>query len=162
ETLKSKWAELAAPRIRKLEDRAAEIRRDIAQDTSAVDNARLKSELAEIETRLQDLRTPHRLNLVKALLASGDCDWLRALLKRKQMRVHVYRVSGQATRTADLSDPEQCQQLLDELMDVMPAGESSQLGNDVNAVLKTFRGGSLSAIVMFTDGITTRGEDLPA
>jgi hypothetical protein len=162
ETLKSKWAELAVPRIRKLEDCAAEIRRDLARDTSAIDNTRLKSDLADIETRLQDLRTPHRLNLVKALLASGDCDWLRALLKRKQMRVHVYRVSGQATRTADLSDPEQCQKLLDELMDVMPVGESSRLGNDVNAILKTFRGGSLSGIVMFTDGVTTRGEDLPA
>ena len=34
-------------------------------------------------------------------------------------------------------------------------------GNDVSAILKTFRGGSLNAIVMFTDGVTTSGEDLP-
>lgn len=162
DTLKAKWAELAAPRIRKLEDRAAEIRRDVSNDTSAVDTARLKSELADIEVRLQDLRTPHRLNLIKALLASGDSDWLRTLLKRKQMRVHIYRVSGQVTRIAELNDPEQSQKMLDELMDVMPTGESSQLGNDVNAILKTFRGGSLSAIVMFTDGVTTKGEDLPS
>ena len=80
----------------------------------------------------------------------------------RQMRVHVYRVSGQATRMAELNDPAQCEKLLDELMDVAPAGESSQLGTGVESVLKTFRGGSLNAIVMFTDGVTTRGEDLPA
>ena len=95
------------------------------------------------------------------MLASGSGDWLRAFLHRRQMRVHVYRVSGQATRMAELNDPAQCEKLLDELMDVAPAGESSQLGTGVESVLKTFRGGSLNAIVMFTDGVTTRGEDLP-
>ena len=61
------------------------------------------------------------------------------------MRVHVYRVSGQTTQMADLNDPEQCDKLLEELMDVMPTGESSQLGTGVAGVLKTFRGGSLNA-----------------
>src|SRR5207248_3073645 len=57
-------------------------------------------------------------------------------------------------------DPSQCAKMLDDLMDVAPTGESSQLGAGVESVLKTFRGGSLNAIVMFTDGVTTRGEDL--
>lgn len=160
--LKAKWSTIAAPRVRKLEERANEIRRDVINETTAVDTARLREELAQIEARLLDLRTPHRLNLIKALLASGDGDWLRALLKQRQMRVHIYRVSGQATQMADLNDPEQCQRMLDELIDVMPTDDSSQLGNDVSSILKTFRGGSLNAIVMFTDGVTTRGEDLPS
>lgn len=162
EDLKSKWAEIAAPRIRMLEDRATELRRAIANDTASVDTGRLREELAQTEARLQDLRTPHRLNLIKALIGSGDTEWLQSLLKKRQMRVHVYRVSGQATQIADLNDPEQCRKMLDDLIDVMPTGETSQLGGDLSSILKTFRGGSLNAIVMFTDGVTTRGEDIPS
>jgi len=44
--------------------------------------------------------------------------------------------------------------------DLRPLGESSQLGGAVRAVLNDFRGGSLGAIVMLTDGVTTEGEDL--
>jgi hypothetical protein len=159
--LKREWERIAAPRVQALRDRADEINRAIAKDPNSADAGRARDELTQIEARVQDLKTPHRLNLVKAMLASGSGDWLRALLNRRQMRVHVYRVSGQATRVAELNDPAQCEKLLDELTDVTPAGESSQLGTGVESVLKTFRGGSLNAIVMFTDGVTTRGEDLP-
>ena len=40
-------------------------------------------------------------------------------------------------------------------------GTESRLGEGVEAVLKAFRGSSLAAIIMFTDGITTAGDDLP-
>jgi hypothetical protein len=160
EELKKKWAEIAAPRIRQHQDRVDEINRLIAKDPSSADAARFRDELAQLDARIRDLQTPHRLNLLKALLATGDQEWLRAMLKRRQMRIHVYRVSGQATQMADLNDAEQCRKLLDDLMGVVPAGESSQLGNGVSGILKTFRGGSLTAIVMFTDGVTTAGEDL--
>src|SRR5262249_33925294 len=161
EELKREWAKIAAPRIKKLRERADEINRTIARDPNSADAVRQREELAQIEARVQDLQTPHRLNLVKAMLATGNGDWLQALLNQRQMRVHVYRVSGQATRMAELNDSEQCQKLLDEIVDVIPAGESSQLGTGVGSILKTFRGGSLNALVMFTDGVTTRGEDLP-
>lgn len=160
--LKRQWERIAAPRIQALQDRAEEITRAIAKDPNSADAVRSRDELAQIESRIQDLKTPHRLNLVKAMLASGSGEWLRAVLRQRQMRVHVYRVSGQATRMAELDDPAQCAKLLEELMDVAPAGESSQLGTGVESVLKTFRGASLNAIVMFTDGVTTRGADLPA
>ena len=160
--IEREWgARIAAPKIAALRDRADEINRAIAKDPSSADASRARDDLAQIEARVRDLKAPHRLNLVKAMLASGSGDWLQAFLRQRQMRVHVYRVSGQATRMAELSDPAQCEKLLDELMDVTPAGESSQLGTGGKNVLKTFRGGSLNAIVMFTDGVTTRGEDLP-
>ena len=41
-----------------------------------------------------------------------------------------------------------------------PSGESSQLGTAVRQVLNDFRGSSLAAVVMLTDGVTTEGEDL--
>ena len=40
-------------------------------------------------------------------------------------------------------------------------GNESRLGQGVEAVLKAFRGSSLAAIIMFTDGVTTAGDDLP-
>src|SRR5262245_52208325 len=159
--LKREWEKIAAPRIKALKERAEEINRTISRDPNSADAVRHREELAQIEARVLDLQTPHRLNLVKAMLASGLGEWLQAFLKQRQMRVHVYRVSAQATQIAELNDPEQCQKLLDEIMDVMPTGETSQLGTGVASVVKTFRGGSLNAVVMFTDGVTTRGEDLP-
>jgi hypothetical protein len=158
--LKAKWAEMAAPRIRKLQERAEELRRTGSSDPMSAEALRSKDELAQIDARIQDLRTPHRLNLVKAILGSGDTEWLKALLKRRQMRVHVYLVSSQSRQVADLNDPEQCQKLLEQIMDVIPTGDSSQLGNGVSTILKNFRGGSLNAIVMFTDGVTTKGEEI--
>jgi hypothetical protein len=160
EELKREWERIAGPRVRELQDRADEINRLIAKDPNSADAGRFRDELAQIEARTQDLKTPHRLNLIKAMLATGSGEWLQSFLRKRQMRVHVYRVSAQATRMAELNDPAQCAKLLDELMDVAPTGEASQLGAGVESVLKTFRGGSLNAIVMFTDGVTTRGEDL--
>ena len=49
----------------------------------------------------------------------------------------------------------------EELLALAPDGPASRLGDGVEAVLKSFRGGSLAAIVMFTDGVTTAGDDLP-
>ena len=39
-------------------------------------------------------------------------------------------------------------------------GESTKLGGAVRQILNDFRGSSLSAVICFTDGITTEGEDL--
>jgi hypothetical protein len=41
-----------------------------------------------------------------------------------------------------------------------PTNDSSQLGVAVRQVLNDFRGSSLAAVVMLTDGVTTEGEDL--
>jgi hypothetical protein len=40
------------------------------------------------------------------------------------------------------------------------ANDSSQLGTAVRQVLNDFRGSSLAAVIMLTDGVTTEGEDL--
>ena len=162
EELAAKWNDIAKPKIRAIEEQKVEILRDIAKTPDSPNNVKQREDLVRLDARLTDLKTPHRLNLIKAMLASGSGEWLKTLIQRRQMRVHIYRVSGQTTRMTDLNDPEQCQRLLDELMDVMPTGESSQLGTGIESILKTFRGGSLNAIVLFTDGVTTRGEDIPS
>ncbi|MSR54159.1 MAG: VWA domain-containing protein [Gemmataceae bacterium] len=162
EELKEQWNAIAKPKIRALEERKDAIHREIANHPTSDDVARQREEVGRLQARIVDMKTPHRLNLIKAMLATGSGEWLKTLIQRRQMRVHIYRVSSQTTRMTDLNDPEQCQQLLDELVDVMPTGDSSQLGTGINSILKTFRGGSLNAIVLFTDGVTTRGEDIPS
>ncbi len=157
--LKAAWAELARPRI----DSATSAARTTAGPAAHRARPRPPASCAKtsrlLEKRIANLRTPHRLNLVKALLASGGRDWLQTLLRERKMRIHVYRASAEVTRLAELSDPEQCARLLDEIIDIVPEGEASRLGDALSSVLKTFRGQSLTAVIMFTDGQTTQGDE---
>ena len=158
EELKAAWAEIAWPRIEKAKGRIREIHAAL-QSLPSPDAKVLRNELTRLEKQLDDLRTPHRLNLIKALLASGSQDWLQTLLRDRKMHVHLYRASADVTRIADLTDPSQCARMLEEIIDIVPEGEASRLGDILDSVLKTFRGKTLNAIVMFTDGQTTKGEE---
>ena len=158
--LKAAWDKLAEPRIKEAERRLEEIRNSLQLQPSGPQADALRDESSRLEKKIRNLRAHHRLNLVKALLASGGQGWLQTLVREKQMRVHVYRASEEATLMAELSNPDQCARMLEEIIDLVPEGDSSRLGDSLNTVLKTFRGRSLSAIIMFTDGQTTKGEDL--
>jgi Aerotolerance regulator N-terminal/von Willebrand factor type A domain len=160
--LKKTWAEIAKPRIERANLLIAELRAKIALQPSAPAAEQMREQIAGLEKHVDDWKTPHRLNLVKALLASGSQDWFQTLLRERKVHVHVYRASSEATPLgdlADLSDPEQCSKMLDEIFDIIPEGEASRQGDALNAVLKTFRGKSLTAIIMFTDGQKTKGEE---
>jgi hypothetical protein len=62
---------------------------------------------------------------------------------------------------AALDDTSDATEAREAIQKLNPDGESSRLGDGVQTVLKNFRGGSLAAIIAFTDGVTTAGEDLP-
>jgi len=160
EELKRTWAELAAPRIAMLEKRLEQVRVGLNGPPSPTQD-KLREEQTSLEKKLRNLRTPHRLNLIKALLVSSSRDWCRTLVRDRQMRVHLYRASDQAVRIVEFSDPAQCDRILEEIVDLTPEGEISRLGDALTTVLKTFRGGSLSAVIMLTDGNTPKEGDLP-
>ncbi len=104
-----------------------------------------------------------RLQLAQALVVGDKPDWLERLLTRHQVKVHVYHCSGRAAQLADVSgetDAGQHQAALQAIRDLRAEGESSQLGTAVRQVLNDFRGSSLAAVIMLTDGVTTEGEDL--
>ena len=120
------------------------------------------------------LEKADRLLLARTLLTHKDGDWLLRLLKEKEVRVHIYAVDAGIRLVATIEEPsdvESVRQRIDEQLIVekgknanwqrRPLGEESRLGEGVEAVLKAFRGGSLAAIIMFTDGVTTAGDDLP-
>jgi Mg-chelatase subunit ChlD len=102
-----------------------------------------------------------RLRLAKLLLTRNDGDWLTRLLSGRQVKVHVYTMADQARLVAEMTEPNDLAAGREAVAKLTADGESSRLGDAVQAVLKAFRGGSLSAIVAFTDGVVTSGDDLP-
>jgi hypothetical protein len=113
--------------------------------------------------KLGSISGADRLQLAQILLTRSKPDWLAALLSQNQVKIHVYHCSGRAARMIDVTDPADSSQqaaALDALRELRPEGESSQLGTAVRQVLNDFRGSSLAAIIMLTDGVTTEGEEL--
>src|SRR5262249_34644741 len=86
-----------------------------------------------------------------------------ALLTERKVRVHVYHCSSRAHRVADVTAAEDVREGLAAVnsLQAEARNDSSQLGAAVRQVLNDFRGSSLAAVVMLTDGVTTEGEDLP-
>jgi hypothetical protein len=104
-----------------------------------------------------------RLHLAQALVTRSDPDWLTALITQRKVRVHVYHCSGRAHRFSDVNSADDIAKGIEAINNLRPdpRNDSSQLGTAVRQVLNDFRGSSLAAVVMLTDGVTTEGEDLP-
>lgn len=142
---------------------------DDSQSMSTVDgyqDPRVQEVADSLAERLpkdgSELSEAHRLGLARALVARGDSDWLTTLLSKRKFKLHIYHCSTKAARIADVSESDQlpdAKAVLDGLKPD-PAHDSSQLGAAVRQVLNDFRGSSLAAIVMLSDGVTTEGEDL--
>ncbi len=106
-----------------------------------------------------------RLRLAAALLSRPNPDWLANLLLEHKVRLHIWRCSALATPlTETVANPGDLNGARADLRKLLkepgPRGDSSQLGKAVRQVLNEFRGTSLAAIIMLTDGVTTEDEDL--
>jgi hypothetical protein len=138
---------------------------DDSRSMSHVDHyqdAKVRSAADEL-AGIQGLTAPERLQLAQVLLTDPRRDWLHSLLKQRKVKVHIYHCSTKAARIADITDPadpKQVEQAIREIQALRADGESSALGGAVRQVLNDFRGSSLSAIIMLTDGVTSEGEDL--
>ena len=97
-----------------------------------------------------------RLNLAKALLTSDEGELLKDLLNRHKVR--VYRFSDDAIvlgEGGELLNASDVDRLLPILQGLQPDGEATRPGPAVRKVLDDLRGTPPSAIVVFSDGITT-------
>jgi hypothetical protein len=122
-------------------------------------------ELADRLARLPRSAAPgvpgaDRLRLAQALMTNDQLAWLRELLVGRRVKLHVYHFSARAARIADASAPAELDKAGEAIRGLRAEGTSSQLGMAVRQVLGDFRGSSLAALVMLTDGVTTEGEDL--
>jgi hypothetical protein len=139
----------------------------ILLDTSA--SMATKDELSDPEVRkkadelkrVAGLAEMDRLRLAKAVVLRKDADWLTRLLADRQFKVHVYSLADRAKLVVSLDEEGDIGAAKQAVEKLTADGESSRLGDGVLAVLKAFRGGSLAAVVAFTDGQVTAGEDLP-
>jgi hypothetical protein len=137
---------------------------DDSQSMSAVDRYREPAvqEAAAKLARTAGLSQADRLKLAQLLVTGSEPDWLTALLKRRQVRLHVYHCSNRAHRLQSVTSGEDLATAIEAVkgLSADAGNDSSQLGTAIRQVLNDFRGSSLSAIVMFTDGVTTEGDDI--
>lgn len=133
---------------------------DDSKSMSAVDNYQ-DLVVKEAAARLSvDLPTPQRLQLAQALLARPDGGRLRELLLERKVKLHVFRCANRTQRIADVTEPEEIEAGAAAIRELQAAGDQSRLGDGIREVLEGFRGASLSAIILLSDGVSTEGEDL--
>ncbi|MCS6864375.1 MAG: VWA domain-containing protein [Gemmataceae bacterium] len=108
-----------------------------------------------------DLAELTRLRLAQLLLLRPEADWLDKLLREKQVKVHIYTVDVQTRMLTLVEDESFIPDGRAAIASLQAEGDGSHLGDGIHAVLKAFRGSSLAGIVMFTDGVTTSGDDIP-
>jgi von Willebrand factor type A domain/Aerotolerance regulator N-terminal len=109
---------------------------------------------------LENLTEVDRLRLAKLLVLKVQSDVLRRLLEEKQVKVHIYTMADQAKLIQECIEPSDLEAGREAIQKLTADGESSRLGDAIQAVLKAFRGGSLEAIIGYTDGVVTGGDDL--
>jgi len=159
EELKTAWKRIRQPLMSELEGSSNALKVRLATKPGS-DN--LKAELARQTALLDDLGRFHRLNLIKAIVCDTDRDFLGDIVNNRKMKIHLWRVSDRAVSIGEAETDDGLAAMRREVMLLMPVGEASSLGGGIASVLRSFRGSSLSAVVMFTDGVTTKGEDIPA
>jgi uncharacterized membrane protein len=121
-----------------------------------------KEALARAVAARAEVAKASRLRLAQTYLLQAGDDRLQALLNRRKVRLHVYRCSTRAHRLAEVTQVDEVKKATDSIaaLEASPSHDTSQLGTAVRQVLNDFRGSSLAAVVMLTDGVTTEGEDL--
>jgi len=125
-----------------------------------VHDPEIAAKFAELATAM-NLRQADRLQLATALITRSNPDWLTRILQERNLKIHLYRLDEQAKFLASLADLNDREAARATLATLVADGEASRLGDGVQAVLKSFRGSSLTAMIVLTDGVTTAGDDLP-
>ncbi len=127
-----------------------------------LEEARLLEQEAEGLDKASSGADLQRLHLLQALATRNDLRWLTNLVQERKVKVHVYHCSTRAAKLAQATAADEVGKAADAVLGLVasPRNDSSQLGAAVRQVINEFRGSSLAAVVMLTDGVTTDGEDL--
>ncbi len=115
---------------------------------------------------------PTRLQLAQAIIADEDHDWIRTFIDKRRMKLHVFHLdaAGRVIRLTDADgkagdvgaqdDPRSIDRAHKAIAALEAEGKDSRLGGAIRQVLDYYRGSALSAVVMLTDGVTTRDETI--
>ncbi len=120
-----------------------------------------KDEVARVVASKGGLTKASRLRLAQTLLAKGD-DWLREAMDRRKVRLHVYRFASRAQRLESATTAGEIEKVGNKIREMKadPAHDTTQVGTAIRQVLNDFRGSSLAAVIIVTDGASTEGEGL--
>jgi hypothetical protein len=142
-------------------------------EAAAAEVAVLKDRLKSLEDQLAQVAAPNwratRLQLAQSILLGSDPDFLTTLSKKNRLKIHIFHLDaqGRALKLTDASgpageviEPKDLARAQKAVAALKPTGTDSQLGSAVRQVIDYYRGSTLSGIVMFTDGVTTRNETL--
>jgi hypothetical protein len=95
----------------------------------------------------------NRLNLAKTILQEQNDRILRKLARDYQLKLYFLSNTARPA-TGSLSE------LIQQIKQLEPSGQSTQLGRGLRTVLNDLRGTQPAAIILFSDGVTTEGESL--
>lgn len=120
-----------------------------------------KAELAKNLASMAGATPAGRLRLAQTLLAHDE-EYLREMLLRRKVRLHVYRFAARPQRLADVTNAGETEKAVRAIrgLRASEAHDSTQVGTAIRQVLNDFRGSSLAAVITFTDGAITEGESL--
>jgi uncharacterized membrane protein len=96
-----------------------------------------------------------RLNLAKAILTGGDGQFLKQLLRRHKLRLYRFSETAVPLGNSEYRQSDELAELLPLIEGLRAEGAQTRPGPAVKKVLDDFRGAPPSAIVMFSDGITS-------
>ncbi len=115
---------------------------------------------------------PSRLQLVQALLSQPGHDWLSNLVNERRIKIHIYHLdpegravkltdsAGMAGEVTDKTDPRLLERAQKAVARLEAEGRDSRLGTALRQVIDHYRGSSLAGVIMFTDGVTTKDENI--
>lgn len=118
---------------------------------------KLQSAITELIQETPE-QPPTRLNLVKALLARENGQFLKELLAKHKLRIYSIAETATWLGNRDLIRNEDIDEFLPLIRQLQPQGEQTRLGPAVRAVLNDLRGTPPAAVVVFSDGITSTTE----
>lgn len=177
ERIREKIKEQLPEKIRKAEADLESLK------SRAEQNANLKADVEELQKKLQGLKNqsaalgspnwrPTRLQLVQSLINAPGAEWIDWLVENRRTKIHVYHLDaegraakladdkGDAGEISDQRDPGQIARAKKAIAGLDPAAKDSRLGSALRQIVDHYRGAALTAVVMLTDGVTTRDETI--
>lgn len=164
-------------KIKSLNDKIAQKTPAAAIDeTTRLEIERLTADVRTLNAELAQLGSPNwqptRLQVAQGIIGQADQDWFDFLLNKRHMKVNVFHLdaAGRAIRFSDSQgkageithpdDVESLKRAQKAAAELQPSGDDSRLGSAVRQVLDYYKGGSLAAVIMLSDGVTTRDESI--
>lgn len=177
ERIQKQVAEKLPAKIQALEAELASVQTQLDKTPSlqpVVDDLRdrvgyLKTMNAQVQTPAW---RPTRLQLAQALVLSGERDWIGHFVDGRRMKLHLFHLDAQGRATKfpdseasvsdinDNTDPTAVDRARLGVASIDAFGRESRLGTALRQVVDHYRGANLAAVVMLTDGVTTRDETI--